>query len=161
MRISTCDCHPVQRWCDNRLAVHGDPERLRALVDALEGNGPFDFERVLAIPESIRDEDRYDPGEALKRFANCEWWCAEHWGAKSRAEGATKHGTDADGAVRYRLFTASGPPLALLDELAARHPPIHFHLAFAIGSRRTGSAAWARGRRVVAARSLRDLCVLL
>jgi hypothetical protein len=138
----------MPNWCDNRLAVRGAPVVVRELVEYVEGDGPFDFERLLPMPRHIRDGGMYDGGLSVDTFPGWYQWSRERWGTKWNAWDASRRGYGRMGRVRYRFFTAYGPPIPVLDELARRFPSIEVDLAFEVELWGTGHAAWREGELV-------------
>jgi hypothetical protein len=137
----------MPNWCDNRLAIRGARNVVIELVELLEGDTPFDFERVLPMPKTIQDGGAYDGG-MLDMFPGWYQWSRQNWGVKWNATSVTRRGYGRTGRVRYRFFTAYGPPTELLDELARRFATVELDLSFDVEMLGCGSASWRDGARV-------------
>jgi hypothetical protein len=118
--------------CDNRLAIRGNAQRVMALVKLLDGETPFDFERVLPLPPP--SPERSSNKEAI-----------EAWGTKWTAWLVTRQGYGATGRVRYCFRTAYGPPSGVLNEIARRFPEIEMDLSYEVELLAGGAAQWRNG----------------
>jgi hypothetical protein len=118
------------------------------LVDAVEGDSPFDFERVLPMPKHIRAGGAYDGGLSVEVFPGWYQWSCENWGTKWNAWDVSRRGYGRTGRVRYRFFTAYDPPMPVLDALAHRFPSVEIDLSFDVELRGDGTAAWRNGELV-------------
>jgi hypothetical protein len=118
------------RW-ENLLILEGLPCDIARVRDALaNGERVIDFAALLAIPC-----DGSAAGASPKRLPAVSVQRARRWGEVS------------EGSVSYTFDTAGGPPVAVIDRLAAAEPGlaitlVHFRLCAASGWRRT----WRGGR---------------
>ncbi len=137
----------MPNWCDNRLAIRGTSLVVRELADLMDGDTLFDFNRIVPMPKHVRDGGAYD-GHLPNSFPGWDQWSREHWGVKWNAAYVTRRGYGRTGRVRYRFFTAYGPPTELLDELAARFPAIEMDLTLVVEFLGYGDASWRNGELV-------------
>lgn len=131
--------------CDNRLAISGPPNAVLELVRSVEGpEEPFDFETLIPVPAEMSGPDAQQPGESGLPL----WyeWARTHWGVKWNAWGGRRQGYGRTGRVRYRFFTAYGPPDAFLDHVAAKWPQVTMRLEFSVELLGEGGGVWTDGR---------------
>jgi hypothetical protein len=93
----------MRNWCDNRLPIRGDRSTVIPRVELLDGNTPFDFNRVISMPDNVRDGKPYDAG-LPDTFPGWYQWCRENWGVKRNAMSVTRRGYGCTGS-RSVLFT--------------------------------------------------------
>lgn len=123
----------------NELRVHGDPQLVASLVEAVAGDGPFDFSRVYPIPRKV-DLVQKDP-----RAISAEWeWRWEHWGTSRNASDAECLITDGGTTANFPFASAWNPPVAFIDGLAAQYPGLAFKLAFFYDNS-VGFGLWMNG----------------
>jgi Ferredoxin-like domain in Api92-like protein len=135
----------MPNWCDNRLAIRGAPGEVMDLVALLEGEEPLDFERLLPMPEAIRDGGDYEAHRGRDGFPGWYQWSCEHWGVKWNASYSSRRGYGRTGRVRYRFLTPYDPPMEFMHELAASFPGLEFDLVFDIEMWGQGRAEWRDG----------------
>jgi hypothetical protein len=137
----------VPNHCENGLAISGPPEIVMELVRAVDGpEEPFDFETLLPVPPEIAGPAGQEQGEpGLPVWYE---WARTHWGVKWNAWGGRRRGYGRTGRVRYRFFTAYGPPDAFLDHVAARWPEVTMELEFWVELLGEGTGLWRDGRCV-------------
>jgi hypothetical protein len=140
---------PIPNWCINRLAIRGEPQTVMRLVELLEGETPFDFNRVVPMPSGIKGGQPYDAG-LPDTFPGWYQWSRENWGVKWNAVEVTRRGFGRTGRVRYRFLTAYGPPTELLDVIATALPGIEMDLEYTVELMMDGWAhvPWRKGHRV-------------
>jgi hypothetical protein len=136
----------MPNWCDNRLAIRGRPAEVMDLVALLEGDQPLDFERLIPMPQDIRDGADYEAHQGRNGFPGWYQWSCEHWGVKWNAVNSTRRGIGRTGRVRYRFFTAYDPPMEFIDALARRFPAVEIDLTFDIEMWGSGRAQWREGQ---------------
>jgi hypothetical protein len=137
----------MPNWCDNRLAIAGPPKVVQALVCELQGpNGVLDFETLLPTPSDliVAEPQRILPGDPTE-FPDWYAWRHENWGVKWNAAEASRIGYGRTGRVRYRFFTAWGPPAEYLDFVAQRYPEVSMSLTFDVEMMGTGAGSWRGG----------------
>lgn len=102
----------------------------------MEGEGLFDFERLLPIPAEWRDtEDESD-------------WTVPNWGTRSRAWEVSRRYVTGRWTASYYFMTAYTPPLPLLDHVAQRWPELKMHLNdVSLDDMVGGTGIWEDGRR--------------
>lgn len=133
--------------CDNRLAISGPPEIVMELVRSVEGpEEALDFESLIPVPDEIDGP----AGQALGESGLPVWyeWARIHWGVKWNAWGGRRRGYGRTGRVRYRFFTAYGPPDAFLDQVAASWPQVTMELEFWVEFLGEGTGLWRDGKRI-------------
>jgi hypothetical protein len=121
--------------CENELVIRGSPEQVQALVKLVEGETPFDFERVLPLLPPAQSKDVREE----TRLA---------WGVKWNASEVRRRGYGATGRVRYHFNTPWGPPDGVLNELARRFPEIEVDLTYDVEMLTCGAAQWRGGQLV-------------
>src|SRR5437016_3667433 len=112
------DSRCVPNWCDNRLAIRGAPELVMELVELVEGDGVFDFQRLVPMPDKIREGGAHQAGGLGNGLPGWYQWSVENWGVKWNAWDVTRRGYGRTGRVRYRFFTAYKPPWPVFNALA-------------------------------------------
>ena len=123
----------------NELRVYGDKELVASFVESVAGDGPFDFDRVCPMPRAA-DLVQKDP-----RSISAVWeWRWDHWGTSRNASDAECLITDDGKAANFPFATAWGPPVALIDGVAARFPGLAFKLAFFYDNH-VGFGLWING----------------
>lgn len=95
------DLFHVPNLCDNRLAIRRDAEVVMALVESVQGDVSFDFERIVPMPKHIRGGGAYDGGLPVGTFPGWYQWSRERWGTKWNAYGVSRRGYGRTGRVRY------------------------------------------------------------
>jgi hypothetical protein len=93
----------MPNWCYNKVKVTFEPENEQTLRDAIEKEGEEFFNLLVPRPEE-KEEDWYE-------------WNISSWGTKWDAKPYDVEWED--GAVRFNLDTAWGPPLGFYDALCS------------------------------------------
>lgn len=123
----------------NIVTIYGEPERISELKESIQnsefGIGTIDFEKIIPMPESER-ENWYD------------WRCA-HWGTKWNAYGY-KDDIDYPAQDDICFLTAWSVPHPVIKKLAQMYPDVTFNHRWAdedIGSN-CGESQYEHGELV-------------
>jgi hypothetical protein len=141
----------MPNWCVNTLVIKGSPQDLREFKHRVRSNDidpdsgkpfPIGFEQHVPEPAGLHDDE-----PAYNRYPDAYYWRKEHWGTKWNAMYPRRpRGSLKSGCLTYRFFTASGPPDAWMDVVAAEHRKLSFDLSFEIEYWGGGLLRWRRGR---------------
>jgi len=134
--------------CTNGLIILGPLADVDELVDLMQGEkNPFDFERLLPMPEELGQVDAPNWDEALtvrfrRKYGASDWheWAIKNWGTKWNAysfeafpegespleELARAQGADIPRSVYYEFDTAWSPPTPVIRALVERFPECTF-----------------------------------
>ena len=119
----------MPNWCDNTVSIaHQDPEKLRALVEAVN-EGKF-LDHVIPVPEDLKitagflgdtDEQRElerKEQENLKKYGAKNWYdfCVNRWSTKWDVNPYEKVEFDPLG-VTFGFDSAWSPPIGVYEEL--------------------------------------------
>jgi hypothetical protein len=122
----------MPNWCENKLTVRGEPDRLDAFLDAIgTEKQPLDFDRILPTPEELlSDNEVRRGGDSVQVPGWYEWRC-EHWGTKWGAVDCKLNARCQFGECEFVFHTAWRPPVPLVDYLASANRELTFELSFA------------------------------
>ena len=119
----------MPNWCNNTVSVaHQDPEKLRALVDAIN-EGKF-CHHVIPTPTELTEtvagfmgEDKREAHEAqqkanLEKYGHTDWYSFQtsNWGTKWDVDPYDKVEFDPQG-VTFGFDSAWSPPMGVYEEL--------------------------------------------
>ena len=103
--------------CNGSLTIKASDELKRKIFETLhgtdEGNNPFDFSKVIPVPESIRGD-----------FGSEDDWCNENWGTKWNSCDTKVHN---DG---FTFMTAWSPCSPVIRKLAEMFPDARFEYEY-------------------------------
>jgi hypothetical protein len=114
----------------NTLSIKGSYEEVDevlsfiASVDEEGGSTPFDFNKVIPMPDDI---DK-GPGDCETNLSNPKYWtnwCTANWGTKWNACDAE---LKAHGLITFN--TAWAPPIPVIRELSKRFPKVVFSIEY-------------------------------
>src|SRR5690349_15637193 len=125
---------------ENELTVTGDEAALLALVQAIDGDGPFDCDKIIPYPERFKTLDKAAKDFDEKHGANAVGgprdgfnsggyeWCKKNWGTKWGVYDARLH---RDGTTAQFYFrSAWTPPLPVIRKAAEKFPGLTFELNY-------------------------------
>lgn len=140
----------------NILIFRGSKDKIHALMESVKStaeNGeerPFDFGKVLPIPENVYkgnlgiEEEKLYPGEL-----NWYGWCSKYWHTKWNAfETEVFEGSEGEG---YSFLTAWNPPHPVIEKLAENNPSIMIIHLWASEDLTGGYRYYVTGKRHITA----------
>ncbi len=140
----------MPNWCFNEVDIYAEPDTLKRIKELLKGEGSFDFNRILPMPEELaclhsggRDLEvngelrrvkvwreaadgnafPVDEADLLERFGASNWydWALQNWGTKWNVTGDVLVDETED-SLRYEFDTAWGPPEGVCSKLCELFP---------------------------------------
>lgn len=115
----------MPNWCSGNLVIRADEKTVEKILTAVQGeNTPFDFEKVVPMPESIF---RGNLGRReLELYGKNNWydWALENWGTKWNLEYAEVYGN----CISFE--TAWSPCSPVISALAKQFPEAEFYYTY-------------------------------
>lgn len=114
----------MPNWCSNVLMLNEDSNDsiLKVLKDYIDENGNLVFDRIMPMPEELRETTSPTPDDVsedtkkkliLKYGADNWWdWCVQNWGTKWEPDTISAD----DGHVSFS--TAWSPPIGIVKQLS-------------------------------------------
>lgn len=131
----------MPNWTTNKLRIAGDALSLEKLERLMEGEGCFDFQKLIPCPQELlntpevsypdsepeKKKARQAEQESLKKkYGAAGWydWCVKNWGTKWTASYCSVE-SDASGLI-YKFETAWAPPTPVILMLSKKFPELTF-----------------------------------
>jgi hypothetical protein len=112
----------MPNWCWNDLVVQGEPEEVKEVIEFVRSEDrPFDFERVIPIPEEVSGNP-----DGMVGYN----WRIDNWGTKWNVSGVECGVSEYDGGVHYSFETAWAPPVEVVGRLSEMFPELTVALAY-------------------------------
>jgi len=114
----------MPNWCNNTLTINEDSNDsiLDVLKDYLNENGELSFEKILPIPDELKNTTSPTPDDVdsavrkklIKKYGSDNWWdwCVSNWGTKWDAD------VDYSDESCISFTTAWSPPIGIVKTLS-------------------------------------------
>lgn len=108
----------MPNWCDNKLEIQGDADEIKQVILSLEGDGEFDFNKVIPYPEKFAQMDKEEKDSGYR--AGGYKWCNENWGTKWNACQVIRLTSG------FEFLTAWSPSVPVTQKLSEQYPNLTF-----------------------------------
>lgn len=132
----------MANYCWNELVITGEQSELNKLIEYVEGETVFDFNKIKPAPSDLTSLAENGKPELLN-------WQVTNWGCKwNMSPEDFIEFIPGEGIVEYKFDTPWNPVVPLIDTLASKFPELEFTLRhIERANEEAGIAEWARGSR--------------